>query len=90
LGFYALAVDASNDRTAVVAAELWYPAADSVNLTTRTFDLANLSKVEEKMRKLTAAISSEVWEPRVSSLCNRCSFKSSCPAWPEGKGAFVA
>jgi superfamily I DNA/RNA helicase/RecB family exonuclease len=90
LGFYALAVDASNDRTAVVAAELWYPAADSVNLTTRTFDLANLSKVEEKMRELTAAISSEVWEPRVSSLCNRCSFKSSCPAWPEGKGAFVA
>ncbi len=90
LGFYALAVSALDDSVPVVAAELWYPATDSVSLTTRPLDLANLAMIEEKMREITTAISSEVWEPRVSVLCNRCAFKTSCPAWPEGKGAFVA
>ncbi len=90
LGFYALAVNAMSEGVPVVAAELWYPAEKSVSLTTRTLDLANLAKIEEKMREVTAAISSEVWTPKVSVLCNRCAFKTSCPAWPEGKGAFVA
>lgn len=90
LGFYALAINAISDGVPVVAAELWYPAKDSVSLTTRNLDLANLLTVEEKMREVTHAISSEIWEPKVSGLCDRCAFKTSCPAWPEGKGAFVA
>lgn len=90
LGFYALAINAASPGPKVVSAELWYPANDSVSLTTRELDLSNLDAIEEKMHEVTAAIVAEDWEPRVSRLCGRCAFRSSCPAWPEGKGAFVA
>jgi hypothetical protein len=49
-----------------------------------------LPEVEEKLSEITASIRAEDWEPRVSKQCGRCSFKSSCPAWPEGKGAYLA
>ncbi len=90
LGFYALAVSASSDGPEVVAAELWYPAHKSKALTVRGLDLDRLAEVEAAMRVVTARIAQEDWEPRVSSACKKCAFKSSCPAWPEGRGAFVA
>ena len=35
------------------------------------------------------AVVAEVWEPRVNDYCHRCDFRLSCPAWTEGKGAFL-
>lgn len=89
LGFYAIAINALEDQPNVVAAELWYPANKSVSLTTRKLKIERLPEVEESMRQLTVAIAEERWKPRVSSHCDRCTFKSSCPAWPEGRGAFL-
>lgn len=90
LGFYALAVDASSDGPNVVAAELWFPAHQAKSLTIRSLDIRRLDEVEVAMRDVTAKVAAENWEPRVSSACTKCPYKSSCPAWPEGRGAFVA
>lgn len=89
LGFYALAVNADPELPNVVSAELWFPANDSKSLTVRSLDMTRLADVEAAMREVTAQVAQENWEPRVSARCGRCDFKSSCPAWPEGKGAFL-
>lgn len=90
LGFYALAVNASSEGPNVVAAELWFPAKSSKSLTIKSLDMRRLDEVEEAMRDVTAKIAAENWDPIVSVACNKCAYKSSCPAWPEGRGAFVA
>jgi superfamily I DNA/RNA helicase/RecB family exonuclease len=89
LGFYALALNALYPDTSVVAAELWFPAKESKGLTVRKLKMNRLDEVEETIKELTASVASESWEPRVSSGCNRCGIKSSCPAWPEGRGAYL-
>ena len=89
LGFYALAVNAEEGPN-VVAAELWYPATSAKSLTIRKLDLGRLDEVEQAMRDITRLVASEDWRPRVSSACNRCAIKSSCPAWPEGRGAYLS
>jgi superfamily I DNA/RNA helicase/RecB family exonuclease len=89
LGFYTLALNAIFPDTRVVAAELWFPAKESKSLTVRRLDMSRLGEVEETIKELTANVASESWEPRVSSGCNRCGVKSSCPAWPEGRGAYL-
>ncbi len=90
LGFYALAIEAMSPEQTVVSAQLWFPAADSKSLTIRRLDMARLDEVEETITKITAAVASENWEPRVSNECNRCGIKRSCPVWPEGKGAYLS
>jgi superfamily I DNA/RNA helicase/RecB family exonuclease len=89
LGFYALALNAMEGQPNVVGAELWFPANRSVGLTTRSLKMDRLPEVEEAMRQMTAAIAAENWQPRVSGQCDRCAYKKSCPAWPEGRGAFL-
>ncbi len=88
LGFYAMAVNALEGPN-VISAELWFPAKDSKGLTIRKLDVGRLDEVEQEMIAITRAISSEDWEPKVSTACDRCEFKTSCPAWPEGRGAFL-
>lgn len=87
LGFYATALQ--REGAEVVDAELWYPRVDTQSVSTRSFDIANLESVQEAMSAVTRAIRSEEWSPNVGKQCERCLFRLSCPAWPEGRGAFL-
>lgn len=87
LAFYALAVQET--RGDVVASEMWFPRNKTKSVSTRSLATHRLSAVAEKMAEVTRLIGQEVWEPRVSERCTGCGFRRSCPAWPEGKGAFL-
>ena len=87
LAFYALA--AGEARGEVIASEMWFPRTKSKSVTTRQVAMHRLGEIAESMGEITRSISAEVWEPRVSEDCKRCDFRRSCPAWPEGKGAFL-
>ena len=88
LGFYASAVAAETDEP-VVAAEMWFPRKEAKSVTKRSFDMDLLPNVVETMEAVTTAILEERWQPRVNNRCNRCDFRLSCPAWAEGKGAYL-
>jgi superfamily I DNA/RNA helicase/RecB family exonuclease len=88
LGFYSDAVEAATGRP-VVGAELWYPRARAKSLTTRSLDHDRREDIRSEMERVTAAIRSEDWTPTAGNHCERCSFRLSCPAWPEGRGAFL-
>lgn len=87
LGFYAKAV--AETQGDVVASEMWFPRAKTKSVTTRQFALHQIPEIEQAMIAITSDIRNERWGPRVSSDCTRCGFRRSCPAWPEGKGAFL-
>jgi predicted RecB family nuclease len=87
LAFYAMAVGQTHGE--VIASEMWYPRVDTKSVTTRKAALHRLGEVEGTMGEIARGISSEVWETRVSDNCRRCDFRRSCPAWPEGRGAFL-
>lgn len=87
LGYYASAY--RGDDEPVTSAEFWYPRTRSKSVTTPALDMSRLGEVQEKMVEVTRAIRSEDWAPRIGRHCDRCSFRLSCPAWPEGRGAFV-
>jgi superfamily I DNA/RNA helicase/RecB family exonuclease len=87
LGFYTLAVQQAKGD--VLAAEMWFPRTGAKSVSTRSFATHRLAEVAEKMAEITRLIGDEDWEPRVSEGCTRCGFRRSCPAWPEGKGAFL-
>jgi CRISPR/Cas system-associated exonuclease Cas4 (RecB family) len=87
LGFYASAV--ARDGGEVVQAQLWYPRAATKSVSTRDLDLHGLDEIELEMVEITSSIRSEDWSPNVGRQCQRCSFRLSCPAWPEGKGAYL-
>jgi hypothetical protein len=87
LGFYASAV--SSDGSDVVQAQLWYPRAATKSVSTRDLDLDRLDEIESEMVRVTTSIRSEDWTPDVGRQCERCDFRLSCPAWPEGKGAYL-
>ncbi len=88
LGFYASAI-AESFGEPVIGAEMWFPRVDTKGMTTRALDLDRIGEIEEEMIQITRSIRSEDWEPRVGDGCKRCGFKKSCPAWPEGQGAFL-
>jgi superfamily I DNA/RNA helicase/RecB family exonuclease len=87
LGFYAKAIDESRGK--VVVSEMWFPRSNTKGVTTRQFAMHELGAVEDEMTRITRSIRAERWEPRVSDDCTRCVFRRSCPAWAEGKGAFL-
>jgi superfamily I DNA/RNA helicase/RecB family exonuclease len=87
LAFYAMAVQ--DQLGPVSASEMWYPRTDTKSVTTRAVALHQLPMLGERMEEITRNIGDENWEPKVSGACDRCSFRSSCPAWPEGRGAFL-
>ena len=86
LAFYAHAVAGSHGE--VVASETWYPRSKAKSVLTRQLAMHRVSEVTETMAGITSDIKAEKWEPRVSGDCSNCTFRRSCPAWPEGKGAF--
>jgi superfamily I DNA/RNA helicase/RecB family exonuclease len=86
LGFYAAAL--GTDRP-VVAAEMWFPRLKTQTVSKRSLDLDRLDDMRRQMAAVTAAIRAERWEPTPGSHCQRCQFRLSCPAWPEGRGAFL-
>ncbi|MEX2251893.1 MAG: ATP-dependent DNA helicase [Acidimicrobiia bacterium] len=88
LAFYASAIARSSGEQ-VIGAEMWYPRVDTKRVTTRAIDLDRLPDIEATMAQVTKSIRSENWEPRVGDGCKNCGFKKSCPAWPEGQGAFL-
>jgi superfamily I DNA/RNA helicase/RecB family exonuclease len=87
LGFYAHAV--AEAMGPVVASEMWFPRTPTNSVTTRKFAMHQLADVTETMVEITRSIGAEDWRPRVSVDCRRCGFRRSCPAWPEGRGAFL-
>lgn len=88
LGFYASAVIRETGEP-VVAAEMWFPRKEAVSVTRRSFDMELLPDVMGTMEEVTDSILAERWEPKVNSRCNKCAFRLSCPAWAEGKGAYL-
>ena len=91
LGFYLLAAAADPDLAAhgrPTEAEFWHPAASSTN-PVRKFDPANLELVESKLRTIGAGIAAEAWPATPGVHCRYCSVRLICPAWPEGREAFV-
>lgn len=88
LGFYVIATQETHDEE-VEGAEMWFPRTKAQSVTTPKLDLDRLEEIEELMETITGAIAAEMWEPRVNDRCDRCSFRLSCPAWPEGRGAFI-
>ena len=88
LGFYATAI-ARTTGEPVRAAEMWFPRAESKSVTTRSLDMSSLETLEAEMARVTSAIKDENWEPTVGDGCKHCGFRLSCPAWPEGKGAYL-
>jgi RecB family exonuclease len=88
LGFYTAAVERETGEE-VVDAEMWFPRVDAKSVTKRSFDMDALTEVMEIMEAVSQAIVAEAWEPQVNDLCRRCDFQLSCPAWTEGKGAYL-
>ena len=87
LGFYASAV--AKEGGDVVHAQLWYPRVATKSVSTRDLDLDGLDRITLEMVQITSSIRSEDWSPNVGGQCKRCSYRLSCPAWPEGKGAYL-
>lgn len=87
LAFYALAVQREHGK--VIASEMWYPRHATKSVATRSLALHQLPEVTGRMQEITRSIRDEIWEPKVGDQCKRCDFRRSCPAWPEGKGAFL-
>ena len=86
LGFYATALGAGRP---VTRAEMWFPRAKTRSVSTRSLDMGRLDEVREQMAEVAVSVRSEAWEPTPGSHCRRCQFRLSCPAWPEGRGAFL-
>lgn len=88
LAFYALAVEESRGK--VVASEMWFPRdTNNKGTAVRSVALHDLPALRDHMTEITRSIRSEQWQPRVGKQCDRCVFRSSCPAWPEGRGAYL-
>ena len=92
LGFYALALAADpelGEYGPPVSAELWYPLADTKQVTTRKLKMSELGTIRESLIQLAASIVAENWEPTPGPHCDRCAYASSCPAVPEGGDQFA-
>lgn len=88
LAFYADAATVEYGQP-VTEAEMWFPRARAVSVTTRELDIDRLDQIRELMETITSEILAEKWEPKVGARCGRCEFRLSCPVWPEGRGAFL-
>jgi superfamily I DNA/RNA helicase/RecB family exonuclease len=89
LGFYLLAAGADPELTAQgkpSEAEYWHPTQDKP---VRKFDPSNLDLVESKLRTIGAGIAAEAWPATPGAHCRYCTVRLICPAWPEGREAYV-
>ena len=88
LGFYAAAIEEALGEP-VEEAQMWFPRVEAKSVTKRSLDIGLLDEVRDAMTEVTRSIKDERWEPRVSERCKNCEFRLSCPAWPEGTGAYL-
>lgn len=91
LGFYLLAAQQDPEvleHGTPTEAEMWFPLARG-KPTIRSLDPSRLGEVEERLAAIAAGIAAENWDPNVSPECERCSVRLVCPAFPEGREAFV-
>lgn len=89
LGFYVLA--AANDPELVEigmpdAAQFWHPLVTSP---VREFDLKNLDTVVGTLKTIGQGILAEEWPATPGAHCKNCPVRLLCPAWPEGREAYV-
>ena len=94
LGFYLWALSQAHPRERASASEFWFPLFEG-NSWRRSFDPANLEEVTGLLKEIGRAIVSEgsdprPWPAKPSQACGRCSVRSVCPAWPEGREAFIS
>jgi superfamily I DNA/RNA helicase/RecB family exonuclease len=87
LAFYTLARSTPEDP--VLEAQLWYLGGKGKSVAIRHFDVSSLDDVQTEMESIAGAIASEIWDPRAGSRCKECAFRPSCPAWTDGRGAYV-
>ncbi|MBN2113519.1 MAG: ATP-dependent helicase [Acidimicrobiia bacterium] len=92
LGFYVLAAAADPDLSAlgeVAGAEMWFPAARTRGISVRRFEGARLDTVRERMATAATGIQAERWDPLPGAHCRKCRVRQVCPAWPEGREAYL-
>ncbi len=92
LGFYLLAAAADPQLAALgepAGAEMWFPAAPTKKVTTRAFDPQRLPEVEQRMALSADGIRAERWAPTPGGHCRNCLVRQVCPAWPEGREAYL-
>ncbi len=94
LAFYLIAAAADPEITAAgrpAAAEFWYPATYKLrSVATRSLDVRRLDEVLAVMHDAAAGIAAERWDARPGPGCESCRVRLVCPAWPEGREAYVA
>ena len=95
LGLYTLGIGGDPDLRRIGTprtAEYWYlyKSADSKNLSTRSFDMANLEDVTERLEEIATGIANEDWTPRPGEHCDRCPVRQSCPSQSAAAEGFVA
>ncbi len=94
LGFYLWALSQAEPDVGAGSAEFWHPLKDGGSWT-RSFDPARLSEVVNLLDGIAQAIVSEKAEPqpwpaKPSGECKKCKVRTLCPAWPEGREAFIS
>lgn len=91
LAFYLLAAQldaAVKAHGEPVEAEFWFPAVNRAKKWV-AFDPARLEETIEAMAEIGRRISDEDWTPVVGAGCSRCSVRTVCPEWPEGRESFT-
>ena len=89
LGFYLLAAAADPELTShgrPTQAQYWHPVKDQP---VREFDPANLELVAARLQRIGAGITAEEWPATPGGQCKNCTVRLICPAWPEGREAYV-
>jgi CRISPR/Cas system-associated exonuclease Cas4 (RecB family) len=87
LGFYALALESEGES--VISAEFWFPRAAGKSIPTRSLDPSGRDVIASELSRITRGVIAEDWAPKPGGQCLRCPFRRSCPAWAEGRGAFL-
>jgi superfamily I DNA/RNA helicase len=92
LGFYLLAAAADPRLSGLgqaAGAEMWFPAARTKSVSVRGFDPARLGEVAGRMAQAADGIRAERWDPLPGAHCRNCAVRQVCPAWPEGREAYL-
>jgi superfamily I DNA/RNA helicase len=89
LGFYILGATADPELTDLGmpdAAQFWHPMVDQP---VREFDLRNLEEVTGRLEAIGRGILAEEWPSTPGRHCQSCPVLLVCPAWPEGREAYL-
>ena len=86
LAFYVIALQQAGEK--VVGAQLWFPRV-GVKGAVRHFDMSSVAEIHSELENVVDEIRAEKWEPRLSTSCEKCLFRATCPLWPEGRGAYL-